>query len=412
MSLTANEGMRHVPEDDPFVIVFRKTVRNVQLSYRALGLLTFLTDQAEGWVVRSDQLSKGEGREGREAVRTALRELAAAGHYRLERRKKLNGKWVMGTAISKRPVQQWIWDHQIFSAESRPDVPMIQQPDGSYRVQYPDGTLGDDGFGPTPLEDPAPEPENEPEPEPEEKDWPEPPAAPAPKASTRATAATPTATAPAESSVDKAAQSVAEAPKPDPSRPWTSTECAAHHGISPQAWRKLVSDGVAPEHTGLKGKRTKVWEPDVVQAVDIEEIARRKAKVVREAQEVADWWWEDARKHFGTYVGRKGGFVAMRGMVENALKAGYTRRQCADALRETRQHLPSAQQWQRALGVASNHIASPRPGSQAMYSDASTWGDQTGSAATTPGTVPNGKPSTDTDDVVFGVVKRRKEFPR
>ncbi|MGW0033069.1 hypothetical protein ACWDXD_25040 [Streptomyces sp. NPDC003314] len=390
MSPTADEGLRHVPDDDSFVIVFRKVVRNTQLSYRALGLLAYLTDQAEGWVVRSEQLSRGEGREGREAVRTALRELAAAGHYRLERRKKLNGKWAMGTAVSKRPIQRWIEDDKVFSVQSRPGVPMVQQEDGSYLVQYPDGTFGDDGFGAVRSEEQKPSPA----PEPEGELRLEPPAAPGP-------ARAPRKTTPAKAKVPAPKR---EAPAPD--ERWRAKECAAHLGITPQAWTKLVRDGDVPEHTGLRGTRTKVWDPTVVKALDLESIAVSRAAITKDAQEVAKWWWEDAEKHLGPYAGlRTNGYIVVQETIEAALRAGYTKRQCADALREARQHIPSAQQWQRALGEASNHIPPTRPGGRVAYSDAATWRTQETTPTTTSGATPS-VPDGEGDDVVFGIVKR------
>ncbi|MFE2188559.1 hypothetical protein ACFXB5_50270, partial [Streptomyces sp. NPDC059455] len=167
-----------------FVHVESTTVRDASISFRALGLLTYLLDQKEGWQVRSDQLSKGEGREGRGAVRTALRELAAKGYYRLERRRFRTGKCAMGTAISEYPVEQWIKDHEIFSTTSDPAVPVVEQEDGTFLVEYPDGTLVSDGFEPAPYDDEEPpaEPEPEPEKEPAAEELPTAPKKPAPRA--------------------------------------------------------------------------------------------------------------------------------------------------------------------------------------------------------------------------------------
>ncbi|WP_328491190.1 hypothetical protein [Streptomyces zaomyceticus] len=378
-----------------FVHVGSKTVRDKRLSYRELGLLVYLLDQKEGWQVRSDQLCQGEGREGREAIRKALNKLAAFGYYRMERRRLLNGKFFMGTAVSEYPVDQWVTDHTIFSTQSNPAVPVVEQADSSFLVEYPDGTYGSDGIEPDPdfgEEPPADlEPEEElPAPAEDAPARPEPTAAPEPER-------TPTVE-PQHEALPREA--------PGPGSLWTSTECAAHHGISPQAWRKLVSGGFLPEHTGLKGSRTKVWDAAVVRAVDIDEAVAASTPYAKDAQEVAAWWWEDAKKYLGPYAGASNGFVAVRGMIEKALQVGYTRRQCADALRETRQHHPSPQQWQRALGIASNYIAPTRPGGGATYSDAATWGDPEAVPTTTSDAAPSGT-DTDLEDVVFGVVPRQ-----
>ncbi|QFG13273.1 helix-turn-helix DNA binding domain protein [Streptomyces phage Gilgamesh] len=323
-----------------FVHVVSATVRNTRLSYRALGLLVYLLDQKEGWQVRAEQLSKGEGREGREAIRTALRELQVAGHYRLERRRLRNGKCVMGTALSGTPLEQWVRDHEIFSTQKDPAVPVIEQEDGTFLVQYPDGSLGSDGFEPDPYADEEPPADEEPE-EPAAAEEPaaeQPPAAPPKKRRPRRTAA------------QKAAD-------------------------------------------------------DAEKAAAAEKKAEEKAALDAAADEVAKWWWEDAERHLGKFAGKTNGYLAMRGMVKKALQVGYTKRQCADALRHARQHLPSAQQWQTALGVVTNHIAPKRPTGRVPYSDAATWGTPGEDAPTVPGT-PEPTPSSDADAVVFGVIER------
>ncbi|MEU1275390.1 hypothetical protein [Streptomyces sp. NPDC005799] len=345
--LPSPTAVRHNRRRPYYVHVESTTVRNTRLSYRALGLLTYLLDQKEGWQVRSDQLSKGEGREGREAVRTSLRLLAAEGHYRLERRRLRNGKVVMGTAVSEFPVDQWKKDHEIFSTQRDPAVPVVEQEDGTFFVEYPDGTLGSDGFETDPYDeaeppaDLAPEPEEDPaEGEPLAE---EPPTAP-PKTAPRARR-------PRRTAAQKAADDAAK-------------------------------DAAAVRKT------------------------EEKAALAEAAEEVAKWWWEDAEKHLGPFVGKANGYVAMRGMVTKALEKGYTKRQCADALRHARKHLPSAQQWQNALGVITNRIVPNQPNGRVPYSDSATWGDQGDDPQTPPGGTLD-TPADDFDDATFGVLARQ-----
>ncbi|MER6616395.1 hypothetical protein [Streptomyces xantholiticus] len=335
-----------------FVPIDSRTVRDTSISFRALGLLTYLLDQKEGWQVRSDQLSKGEGREGRGAVRTALRELAENGYYRLERRRLRSGKCVMGTAVSEYPVEQWIQDHKIFSTVSDPAVPVVEQEDGTFLVEYPDGTFGSDGFVPDPFDDEEPPAGSEPEPEDE------------PAAAEDAAAAEEPPAAPPEK----------KAPGPRRSRRTAAQKAA----------------------------------DDAEKDAEKERKAEEKAALDAAAEEVAKWWWEDAEKHLGKFVGKTNGYLAMRGMVAKALQAGYTQRQCADALRSARQHLPSAQQWQRALGIASNHIIPTQPNGRVPYSDSATWGDQANASTTTPGDSPDAPSHADddSDDAPFGVIAR------
>ncbi|WP_431976099.1 hypothetical protein [Micromonospora haikouensis] len=145
-STTPRGGLRKRVE--PFVQVRSKTVNHGAMSFRALGVLTYLLDKPDGWDVRAEQMCKGkgrEGREGREAVRTALRELAVAGYYRLERRQARSGKFAMGTAISETPVESWAEQARFFDGKA---VPMVEQRDGTFLVKYPDGSLRPDDFPP------------------------------------------------------------------------------------------------------------------------------------------------------------------------------------------------------------------------------------------------------------------------
>ncbi|MFE2157138.1 hypothetical protein ACFW9M_04905 [Streptomyces lydicus] len=166
-----------------FVQVESQTARDDRISFRALGLLTYCLDQHESWNVRSEQLARGEGREGRDAVRKALHELAENGYYRLERRRFLDGKTAMGAAVSEYPVEQWAQDYVTFGGKL--DVPVVEQEDGSFRVRYPDSTLGPDGFALDPESivsderpaDAATEPDPEPEAKPKKKPRTAPPAA-------------------------------------------------------------------------------------------------------------------------------------------------------------------------------------------------------------------------------------------
>ncbi|MGG7574070.1 hypothetical protein [Streptomyces sirii] len=317
-----------------FVQVESKTARDTRISYRALGLLTYCLDQHDGWNVRSEQLARGEGREGRDAVRKALHELAAHGYYRLEKRRFLDGKTAMGAAISEYPNEQWAQDYVTFGGKL--DVPVVEQEDGSFRVRYPDDTLGSDGFAPGPE------------------------------------SAAPNAAAPVETGAK---------PEPESKRQRRTTPPAA---VRSAAQKKAGMSEPPSEQTGAEG-------------------GEKAAKERPPAEEVAAWYYEHAAKHLGPYAGKQksGWYMGLRKLSQQALDAGYTKKQVAKAFQRTGVHFPSAHQFQKALSDERN--AKPMPaqygGRPAPYSDAATWGTDG------MGTPPPPSTSDDHDDgATFGIV--------
>lgn len=132
----------------PFTSVPNDAVDDWTIGYRELGILVRILRMPEGFAIRSEQLStegKGRtmrgrksGREGREAVRTALRNLALAGYYRLVRQQTLDGTFAMATDITEEPDEVWAAQARVFGGKP---VPLVEQEDGSLLVKYPDGTL-------------------------------------------------------------------------------------------------------------------------------------------------------------------------------------------------------------------------------------------------------------------------------
>lgn len=103
-------GLRKVKRAH-YVQIDNETARDTRLSYRALGVLTELVSHEEGWIVRAADMAKTR-KEGRDAIETALRELRAAGYYRVERRRAPSGKWTTGGAVADYPIPQWAEDHK------------------------------------------------------------------------------------------------------------------------------------------------------------------------------------------------------------------------------------------------------------------------------------------------------------
>jgi len=63
-----------------FVIVRNEVARDERISYRARGLLIAILSRPDNWTIRAEQLASESSVEGRDAVRTALKELQAAGY--------------------------------------------------------------------------------------------------------------------------------------------------------------------------------------------------------------------------------------------------------------------------------------------------------------------------------------------
>jgi hypothetical protein len=126
------------------------TVNDGRLSFKARGILAYLLDKPAGWDVRSVAIA-ADSPDGKAAVQAGLRELARAGYYRIERRRLLDGRLVTGTAVSEEPVTSWAAEY----AEYQGPVPVVQQPDGCFRVQRKDGSLTGDGFIDMPALEPG-----------------------------------------------------------------------------------------------------------------------------------------------------------------------------------------------------------------------------------------------------------------
>lgn len=87
-----------------YTVMDRATIRDKRLSYRALGLLLALLDAPEGASVNSEQLSQLRP-EGRDAIRSALKELETCGYLVRSRERDAAGRMVTVSIVSERPVE-------------------------------------------------------------------------------------------------------------------------------------------------------------------------------------------------------------------------------------------------------------------------------------------------------------------
>jgi len=86
-----------------FTSIDRDTVNDPTLSFRARGVLLWLLDKPDDWKANADQIAKA-GREGRDAVRAALKELQD--HRYIEYRNwrdETTGVWQSEWIVRERP---------------------------------------------------------------------------------------------------------------------------------------------------------------------------------------------------------------------------------------------------------------------------------------------------------------------
>jgi hypothetical protein len=94
----------HSKPDRNFTVLPNAMIRDEELSFRARGVLVYLLSMPGDWEVSSERLAY-LGREGRDAIRTVMRELINAGYAELRKEQTAAGHWVSHYTISDRAWQ-------------------------------------------------------------------------------------------------------------------------------------------------------------------------------------------------------------------------------------------------------------------------------------------------------------------
>lgn len=90
-----------------YVVVDQEAIGDARLSFRARGLLAYLLSKPDDWSIDSESLA-AETVEGRDAIRSALRELENHGYFRREKRQVEKGRWITEAFLFESPTDDGI----------------------------------------------------------------------------------------------------------------------------------------------------------------------------------------------------------------------------------------------------------------------------------------------------------------
>ena len=85
-----------------YTVIANDVLRDERLSYRARGLLAALLSRPDNWTIKAELLAQ-QGKEGRDAVRSALKELRDTGYLQLEKIRNEDGKFTTIQVIYDNP---------------------------------------------------------------------------------------------------------------------------------------------------------------------------------------------------------------------------------------------------------------------------------------------------------------------
>lgn len=136
-------------QDDPFTRIPNTAIGDPQLDLKALGLLVLMLSKPDGWTFRERNLAEAAG-VGREAVRTAMAKLVAAGYVRRTRVAEGGKPPITVTEVYDRPIHAEVGNPEVGKSdrrETRPvsnEVLLVTKDSSKRRRPVPDGWQPDE----------------------------------------------------------------------------------------------------------------------------------------------------------------------------------------------------------------------------------------------------------------------------
>lgn len=97
-------GVRRGPRlASNFTILSNAVINDDRLTFRARGVLVWLLSKPDDWRTRSDSIAAHSPKEGRDAIRATLRELAELGYLVREKIQNERGQWMTFQTIYEEP---------------------------------------------------------------------------------------------------------------------------------------------------------------------------------------------------------------------------------------------------------------------------------------------------------------------
>lgn len=91
------------PRTTPFTVLPNDALRDRVLSFKARGVLAYLLSMPDGWQTSSERLAR-VGPDGRDSIRSALRELEDRGYLLRVRRRQPDGTFTTETIVHDVPI--------------------------------------------------------------------------------------------------------------------------------------------------------------------------------------------------------------------------------------------------------------------------------------------------------------------